>query len=116
MSVLESVQAEVAKLPDAVRLSATAATAEKLAERLDEATPRDTAPIARELRETLAQLSAWAEKVPTEADPLDELERKRAARIADPPVSKRATGTDKLGPRGGRPRRNGRSDPGSGTS
>lgn len=115
MSVLDAVRGELAGLPERVRDSGLGATAVVLAERLDEAALRDTSAIARELRAVLSELRELARLAPVEADPLDELERRRAARLADSSPQKRAAGGEVLGPRGGRPRGKRRDNAGPGT-
>jgi hypothetical protein len=69
-----SVTREIEALPPAVALSGLAATTITLAERLEVASPRDAAPLGRELRESLAKLQAMANESATEeVDPLDKL-------------------------------------------
>lgn len=127
MTIEDSVRAEIEAMPAQVRSSGLASTALVVASRLVDAGHRDTAPLARELRAALAELRELAAAVPAEVDPLDELERKRAARLAkvEAPkrtrvsksaVSKRAASADNGGPRSGRSRGQRRADSGSGTS
>jgi hypothetical protein len=78
MTVLERVTADVAALPDQVAGSGLAGACLLLAERLDGAAARDSAPLARELRAALAELHALAEG-PTvkETSRVDELKARR---------------------------------------
>ena len=80
--IADAVGAEINLLPDQLRRSGLAATARTLAERLDEAGSRDSSALARELRACLTELRHLAAAVPVEADPVDELAAKRAARRA----------------------------------
>jgi hypothetical protein len=81
LTILASVQKELARLPEALQANALVSLALTLAERLDSAALRDTPPLSKELRATLDQLRDLArEAKPAELDPLDELDRKRAAK------------------------------------
>jgi hypothetical protein len=69
-----AVTAEVEALPPSLRNSGLAITAIVLAERLAAASPRDAAPLGREIRESLAKLQQLATEIPSEeVDPLDAL-------------------------------------------
>lgn len=114
MTVTDAARCELDRLPEPIRSSVLAASARTLAERLDEASTRDAPALARELRATVGELRELAKAAPKEADPLDEISARRAARLAGAQASKRATGTDNRRARGGRPRGKRRADPGSG--
>lgn len=75
MSVAEEVDAFLAKY-DAGPLGAVA---KALAARLDDASEPSPAPVAKELRATLADIANTPAK---EADPVDEISNRRAARRA----------------------------------
>lgn len=87
MTVLSSTEREIEALPQTVRQSALAASALVLAERMQEASSRDTAAIARELRTTLDRLHELADAAPEEVDPLDEISARRTARRAASSIS-----------------------------
>jgi len=75
-----AVQKDLERLPEADRKGALAALALNLARRLDEGGGlRDTASLARELRATLVEIANRVVPLP-EADPLDELAKRRAQR------------------------------------
>jgi uncharacterized protein (DUF885 family) len=76
-SVLTAVRKELAPLPEDVRAGGLAASALTLAKRLDEASPRDAANIARELRTTLAELRTLANAAPEEDDPIAAIQNRR---------------------------------------
>jgi hypothetical protein len=81
-------------MPSAVRESTLAAVAVELASVLDGMPgARDAASVAKELRATMAELKTMADAAPEEADPIDELSRRRAHRISDSPVSDGAAGS-----------------------
>ncbi|WP_080671670.1 hypothetical protein [Salinispora cortesiana] len=93
MSVRDALEADLGEMPPAVRDSAMAAVARRLAGVLDEGCgARDAASVSKEIRAALADLRTMADAVPEEADPIDVLSRRRVDRIADPPVSDRAAG------------------------
>lgn len=72
--VVAAVTAEVEALPPTLRTSGLAITAIVLAERLAVASPRDAAPVGREIRESLATLQRLAAELPSEeVDPLDQI-------------------------------------------
>jgi hypothetical protein len=72
--LIGAVTREVEALPPSIRDSGLAASVIVLAERLDAASPRDAAPIGREIRETLAKLHLLATEIPSEeVDPLEQL-------------------------------------------
>jgi hypothetical protein len=79
--VVKAVTLEIEALPAEIRDSGLAAATIVLAERLAVASPRDAAPIGRELRESLATLRQMAEAMPSEE--LNELEslQDRAKRL-----------------------------------
>ena len=80
--VVAAVTAEIGNLPPIVARSGLAASTIVLAERLDAASPRDAAPIGREIRESLATLQKMAAELPSEElDPLEQLRLKRAERL-----------------------------------
>lgn len=82
--VVGAVTREIEALPPSVALSGLAAATIVLAERLVAASPRDAAPIGRELRESLAKLTLMATELPSEeVDPLDELAKRRSSRTAN---------------------------------
>lgn len=69
-----AVTREIEALPPAVAQSGLAAATITLAERLEAASPRDAAPLGREIRESLAKLAAMAaESATEEVDPLEQL-------------------------------------------
>lgn len=93
MSVRRSLEAELAEMPEAVRSGTLAAAARVLAGVLDDGPgARDAASVAKEMRCALAELRALASAVPDESDPIDELQRRRDARVAGAPVPDRAAG------------------------
>lgn len=81
-SVVTAVRQEIASLPKDLQDSGLAASALTLAKRLQDAGPRDTAAIARELRTTLAELHLIANRVPEENDPVDDILREAAAELS----------------------------------
>ncbi len=93
MTVGEALADELAGMPEAVQSCTLAAVARELAAVLD-AGPgaRDAASVAKEMRAALAELKTMAEQAPEESDPIDELERRRADRIAGTPLPHRAAG------------------------
>ena len=95
--IATAVAAELNELPDRLRLSGLAASALTLAHRLDGAAHRDSSALARELRATLADLRQLAAAEPAEADPVDELAAKRAARLAGAALPQRAAAADQRG-------------------
>lgn len=94
MAVYDGVFADIQALPAALRSTGLSAQALVLAERLDEAGARDSAAIARELRATLAELRDLSKAAPREVDPLDDLGKRRAARLANPAPPDGAAGGD----------------------
>lgn len=87
MSVEAAVKADLDSLPEQVRSSGLAAAALTLASMLDEGVPaRDAAAVGRELRQSLAALRDLARAAPTKEDPLDELEKRRSARVTGSPI------------------------------
>lgn len=93
MSVRDALEADLDAMPARVQDSTLAAVARTLAEVLDsQPGARDAASVAKEMRAALADLKTMADAVPEEADPIDELSRRRADRLSDPSVSDRATG------------------------
>lgn len=89
MSVFDAVQREIDALSPESRDGYLAETALLIAERIDKAANRDTAALANALRSTLQELTAGVEK-PREADPLDEIASRRAARLAGATVPVRS--------------------------
>lgn len=77
-SVVQAVRAEIAELPDDLQKSGLAASALTLAKRLMDASPRDTAGIARELRTTLNELQDAAKLKPKEDDPIEAIKNRRS--------------------------------------
>lgn len=74
---------ELDQLPNGLRDGALATAAVALAELLPDSSPRDAVALARELRQTMAELRAAAVATPEEeVDPVDELARRRARRRA----------------------------------
>lgn len=93
MSVVRALQSEIEAMPRAVRESTVAAGALVAAQILDgRPGTRDTASLLKELRAAVAELRDLAAAVPEEADPIDELSRRRTARVADAEVQDRAAG------------------------
>lgn len=83
--LVTAIRREVEALPPSVANSGLAASVIVLAERLAAASPRDAAPIGREIRETLSKLHQLANEIPSEeVNPLaeirDELSERRASR------------------------------------
>ncbi len=93
MTVCDALADELAAMPEDVQRSTLAAVARELAAVLDGGPgARDAASVAKEMRAALAELKAMAEQAPEESDPIDELERRRADRIAGAPLPHRAAG------------------------
>jgi hypothetical protein len=93
VSVVSALEAELLAMPTAVRESTIAAGALVAAQILDgRPGTRDTASLLKELRAAVADLHELAAAVPEEADPIDELSRRRTARVADTAVQDRAAG------------------------
>lgn len=93
MSVAQALERDLEAMPEAVRDSTLAAVARELASVLDaEPGARDAAAVAKELRAAMAELTAMANAAPKESDPIDEISRRRAARVADAPPPDRAAG------------------------
>jgi hypothetical protein len=93
MSVRDALEADLELMPEAVRSSTLAEVARTLAGVLDSMPgARDAASVAKEMRAALADLRTMADTVPEEADPIDELSRRRTHRITDPPLPDRASG------------------------
>lgn len=80
VDVKAAVERDLASMPASVRTSGLADTARILASRLAAAGDRDTPPLARELRQALADLREMAGVTGEEADPLDDLEQRRNRR------------------------------------
>lgn len=80
MNVVTATKAEIEGYPEKVRTSALAATAETLAVRLNESTPRDAASIGRELRAALTELREKASATPEEASEYDRIRARRAGK------------------------------------
>jgi hypothetical protein len=81
LTVREAVEAELARLPEELATSATAASALLLADSIDmgRASFRFQAGLVKELRECMSELAAKAPAKP-EGDHVDELNERRAAR------------------------------------
>jgi hypothetical protein len=93
MTVSEALRDELAGMPKAVQESTLAAGARVAAKILDHNPgARDAASLLKELRATMAELKILAEQAPEEADPIDELSERRAARVADPAGADRTAG------------------------
>ena len=93
MTVSEALEGELATMPEAVQRSTVAAGAIVAASILDSKPgARDAASLLKELRAAMADLRAMADKAPEESDPIDELSRRRDARVAGPALPNRAAG------------------------
>lgn len=93
MTVSDALRADLKGMPEAVRNSTLAAGARVAAEILDsEPGARDAASLLKELRATMAELKTMADAAPEEADPIDELNRRRAARQPGAHLSQRSIG------------------------
>ncbi|GGN40496.1 hypothetical protein FHR83_007025 [Actinoplanes campanulatus] len=93
MSVRDALEADLEQMPAAVQSSTLAAVARNLADVLDEGCgARDSAAVAKEMRAALTDLRAMADAAPEEADPIDDLSRRRVDRITDPPLPGRSAG------------------------
>jgi len=91
--VSEALDDDLEGMPEAVRNSTLAAGARVAAKILDdEPGARDAASLLKELRGTMAELRAMADAAPEESDPIDELNRRRAARQPGTDLSQRAAG------------------------
>ncbi len=89
----ESLRADLDGMPKAVRESTLAAGARVAAAILDdEPGARDAAALLKELRATMAELKIMADAAPVEADPIDELSRRKAARQSGAHLSQRPAG------------------------
>jgi hypothetical protein len=73
---------DLAHLPLALRETTAAATAIALARELDRGRLMSTAPVAKELRETMRELAASAIEFEPKGDAVDDLNARRAARRA----------------------------------
>lgn len=93
MGVSAALSRDLDGMPEQVRSSTLAAVARQLAEVLDgEPGARDAASVAKELRAAMAELKVMSQAAPKESDPIDELSRRRDARVADASVPDRAAG------------------------
>lgn len=91
MTVSDALRADLAGMPEAVRNSTLAAVATELASVLDGMPgARDAASVAKELRATMEALKTLADAAPAEEDPVDELNRRRAARQSTAALPDRA--------------------------
>jgi hypothetical protein len=91
--VSEALDDELNGMPEAVRDSTLAAGARIAAEILDsQPGARDAASLLKELRGTMAELRTMADAAPAEEDPIDELNRRRAARQPGAHVPQRPAG------------------------
>lgn len=84
MTVGRSLEKELELLPLELRDSSLAELARTLAGKLDdiELPARETAAISKEFRGTLAELREIADQKPADADPIDEIKRRRERRAA----------------------------------
>lgn len=90
-AVLAALEVDLRAMPQRVRESTLAAVARSLAEQLDEGIgARDAASVAKEIRACVADLRVMADMVPEEADPRDELARRKLARQSGANVPQRA--------------------------
>jgi hypothetical protein len=78
--VEQAVTRDLARLPAALRETTSAATAIALARELDRGRLMSTAPVAKELRETMRELAAAAVEIEVKGDAVDDLNARRAAR------------------------------------
>ena len=86
-----ALESDLAGMPERVQASTLAAVARTLAGQLDEGIgARDAASVAKEIRACVADLRVMADMIPEEADPIDELARRKAARQSDTDVPQRA--------------------------
>lgn len=93
MSVRDALEADLDAMPARVQDSTLAAVARQLAEVLDsQPGARDAASVAKEMRAALADLKTLADAVPEEADPIDELSRRKAARQSGTDLPQRSAG------------------------
>jgi hypothetical protein len=94
MSVRDALEADLADMPARVQDSTLAEVARTLAAVLDERPgARDAASVAKEMRAALADLKTMADAVPEEADPIDELSRRKAARQSGAHLPQRSAGS-----------------------
>src|SRR5215207_288408 len=78
--VEQAVRRDVARLPISLQETTPAATAIALARELDRGWLLSTAPVAKELRETMRALAAAAGQLDIKRDAVDDLNARRAAR------------------------------------
>jgi hypothetical protein len=75
-----AVRRDLDRLPSPLRGTTSAATAIALARELDRGRLMSTAPVAKELRETMRELAAAAVQFEVKGDAVDELNQRRAER------------------------------------
>lgn len=75
-----AVRRDLDRLPCPLRGTTSAATAIALARELDRGRLMSTAPVAKELRETMRELAAAAVQFEVKGDAVDELNQRRAER------------------------------------
>jgi hypothetical protein len=75
-----AVRRDLARLPDQLQGTTPAATAIALARELDRGRLMSTAPVAKELRETMRELAAAAVEFEVKGDAVDDLTKARDAR------------------------------------
>jgi hypothetical protein len=75
-----AVRRDLDRLPSALRGTTSAATAVALARELDRGRLMSTAPVAKELRETMRELAAAATEFEVKGDAVDDLNKRRAER------------------------------------
>ena len=78
--VEHAVLRDLARLPVALQETTAAATAITLARELDRGRVMSTAPVSKELRETMRDLAAAAVEFEVKGDAVDDLNARRAAR------------------------------------
>jgi hypothetical protein len=94
MSVRTALDADLEQMPRRVQESTLAAVARELADVLDgKPGARDAASVAKEMRAALTDLRTMADMVPEEADPIDELSRRKAARQSGTHLPQRPAGS-----------------------
>ena len=75
-----AVRRDLARLPVQLQGTTPAATAIALARELDRGRLMSTAPVAKELRETMRELAASATEFEVKGDAVDDLNKRRAER------------------------------------
>jgi hypothetical protein len=77
-----AVRRDLARLPEQLQGTTATATAIALARELDRGRLMSTAPVAKELRETMRELAAASGQFEVKGDAVDDLNARRAARRA----------------------------------